>query len=284
MSTLNCTDAYERHGDWTDPGDFRPAIGALPNSVASLACAVRGLLVHSDFLDLYGLKPSDFASISRETLPVAARLEQIFSRDPAPLSVERTPAKRPLATCRDYALVLCAFLREKRIPARVRCGFATYFTEGRFEDHWVCEYWSPHEGRWCMADAQLDDKHRAHLSIEFDTVDLPEGKFLPSGEAWQAYRSGAADGMRFGHGNAAGPWFLIVNLARDALALRKREVSDWDAWREALPWSRECDAATLDQGNEISRLISIITGQDQTFEAQHAAIENALTPFWSKPA
>jgi hypothetical protein len=37
---------------------------------------------------------------------------------------------------RDFALMMCAFLRAKGTAARVRCGFASYFGEG-WEDHWV---------------------------------------------------------------------------------------------------------------------------------------------------
>nr|WP_246715041.1 hypothetical protein [Rhizobium sp. BK196] len=34
--------------------------------------------------------------------------------------------------------MLCAFLRNKGIPARVRCGFASYFS-AEWEHHWLCE-------------------------------------------------------------------------------------------------------------------------------------------------
>ena len=52
-------------------------------------------------------------------------------------------------------------LRHRRIPARLRCGFAAYFDRGRWEDHWICEYWRPAEGRWCRVDAQLDEISQA---------------------------------------------------------------------------------------------------------------------------
>ena len=45
------------------------------------------------------------------------------------------------------------------------------------------------------------------------------------------WRAGKADATAFGHGDARGVWFLRVNLMRDRLALRKREISDWDSWR-----------------------------------------------------
>ena len=44
------------------------------------------------------------------------------------------------------------------MPARLRVGFATYFTPGYLEDHWVCEY---HPGdRWRLLDPELAPRVR----------------------------------------------------------------------------------------------------------------------------
>jgi hypothetical protein len=95
----------------------------------------------------------------------------------------------------------------------------------------VCEYGNADERRWALADAQLDELQRAHLRIDFDVTDLPPGKFFNAAQAWSMWRAGKADVSDFGHGETRGAWFLRVNLMRDQLALRKREISDWDAWR-----------------------------------------------------
>src|SRR5690606_26618369 len=111
-----------------------------------------------------------------------------------------------VGTCRDFALMLCAMLRHRGVPARVRCGFADYFSSNGREDHWICEYRPAGEGRWALADPQLDVPHRAHLGIDFDTADMPRARFMTAPEAWRACRAGAgAEG--FGHGEARGWWF-----------------------------------------------------------------------------
>ena len=46
--------------------------------------------------------------------------------------------------------------------------------------------------------------------------------------------SGDAAPAQFGHGDAAGTWFLWVNLARDYLSLMGQETSLWDGWRIAI--------------------------------------------------
>lgn len=233
---------YTRQGAMSDPGGHAGAFGGLPVDVAGLCGIVQGLLLH-DYSGglLYGEPPQDFATQSRLTLPIAERLDAILVRDPRPLTQARAPFERCVGTCRDYALMLTAMLRHQGTPARVRCGFARYFGGG-FDDHWVCEYWRAGEGRWALADPQLDAEHRAHHAIAFDIADMPRDRFLLAFEAWDAIAAGAdPDGFR--HGDDGGLWFVEVNLARDLLSLAGQERSDWDGWRSSRPADRVLDAA-----------------------------------------
>lgn len=169
--------------------------------------------------------------MSRETLPLAARLKQIGDADAGPLMIGRATDKRAVGTCRDYALMFCGMLRHQGVPARVRCGFAAYFRKD-WEDHWICEYWRG--GRWHRADAQLDKIIAPRLGIAFNLADLPAEMFITAGEAWRRCRSGEADPAAFGHGEAAaGLWFVRVNVVRDHHSMNGRETSDWDTWRQA---------------------------------------------------
>ena len=234
---------WDRHDPLTEPGAHAARLAALPDDPAALAAAVRGWLVHADYLHLYGLGAAAIGNGSRTTLPVAERLDAVLALDPAPIAEPRAPSRRAVGTCRDHALVLCALLRARGRPARVRCGFATYLVPGRHEDHWVCEHWLHEERRWALADAQVDAEHRAALGIAFDTTDLPPGAFLTAAQAWRAIAGQGADPALFGHGTTAGRWFVEVNLARDLLALLGRPLSEWDRWREAPPEARRADAA-----------------------------------------
>lgn len=220
------------HAPMTHPGKHAAAIDALPDDVETVLETVRGLFVHTGFLHLYGLSAADLPGLSRETLPVETRLDRVFAASDAPLTASRPYKNREAGTCRDYALMTCAILRRKSREARIRCGFATYFTPARFEDHWICEYRTA-DGRWARADAELDAEHRKHLGIDFDTSDMPDGAWLTAAEAWRRMRSGA-DPELFGHGDASGEWFLWVNLARDWLALNGQMTSGWDGWRAAI--------------------------------------------------
>lgn len=273
-------DRYLRHGKWSAPGDHCPAIEALPDDLHSLLTAVRGLFVHCDYLELYDLTPEDVAEVSRETLSVSERLSQILSKDASSLALERHPRDRTPGTCRDYALMLCSFAREKNIPARVRCGFARYFVRGFFHDHWICEYWNEDTARWCLADAQLDAETRQHLGVEFETDALPEWEFLTSDKAWNLWKSGQVIGAEFGHGAADGAWFLVVNLARDLLALQMREVSDWDGWRDAATGLRKRQPVDLDVCDAMADLIAQVDTQHDALDQLPAMIQEGLGPFW----
>lgn len=216
----------------TEPGERSSAFEVLPRDVASLNRVVQGLLVHCAWLGSYGEDPAAFGPASRATLPVAQRLAVLLEGDASGLTRSRPPVRREIGTCRDFALLLCSFLRAAGTAARIRCGFASYFAE-TWEDHWVCEYWNGNENRWCLSDAQLDGVIRNMRGITFNTSDMPRDVFLTAGEAWLRCRGGHDDPGRFGQGDTRGLWYMKVNVVRDALAVNNREISPWDGWRDA---------------------------------------------------
>lgn len=241
---------WKTHSRMSDPGNGVLCFDGLPSDVGALCGIVQGLLVHSDWIAAYGVSEEQFGSVSRETLPLAARLKQLAELDAGVLTVERTADKRAVGTCRDYALMLCGMLRQQGVAARVRCGFAAYFTRP-WEDHWICEY--RRDGRWMRADAQLDRIVASRLGIAFDLADLPEGMFVGADEAWRHCRSGHADPTTFGHGQeAVGLWFVRINVVRDHYSLNDRETSDWDTWRQAAAAYRVLSEAEIAEGDAIA--------------------------------
>jgi hypothetical protein len=248
MTTADTPHHYARQDALTDPAGLAPLYDELPAGLPALCRVVSGLIVHTTWAAQYGIAPE--TPLPRDTKPVAERLAEIQQRFAGPLIADRSPMQRPFGTCRDFALLMCSALRHWAIPARVRCGFATYFADRRYTDHWICEYWMADEGRWAMADAQLDQLQRDHLAIAFDSSDLPAGVFLTAASAWQLVRSGAIDPDGFGHGDVGGLWFLSVDLHRDLLALANCHMSAWDTWRSADEASKtlsEEDLAACDQ-------------------------------------
>ncbi len=221
----------------TDPGAEAFRFDDVPADVDSLCQTIHGVLIHAEWLSAYGEPAENTGPADRETLPMAARLARIASLDDRPLPLPRAPKRRSIGTCRDFALMACALLRHQGVPARVRCGFASYFHD-RWEDHWICEAWDPMEVRWRRIDAQLDAVLTHRLGIGFDPTDLPGEMFATAGDVWRLCRDGRIDPGMFGHANTTGLWFVRVDVVRDHLALNDRIVSAWDSWRDAKPSDR----------------------------------------------
>ena len=69
-------------------------------------------------------------------------LERLVELSDRPLSELRPVRHRIVGCCRDFATLFCAMARHRRIPTRVRVGFATYFRDtprGFHTDHTIAE-------------------------------------------------------------------------------------------------------------------------------------------------
>lgn len=230
-------DFYRTQSVFSDPGG-REVFAGLPADPRILAETVRNLLVHREETHLFGYElPQERKFTEAETRYAADILAVVRGLCDAPLDRPRRPEQRFAATCRDFALLLCSALREKGVPARVRGGYATYFTPGFHDDHWVTEYWDEDRG-WRMVDAQLPAPEPiAAYGIDFDPFDVPPDRFVVAGRAWRDCRSGAADPETFGVGliDLKGWWFVQHNLVLDLAMLNNSEVLVWDSWGLADP-------------------------------------------------
>lgn len=111
----------------------------LPGDVAALVRAVQGCVLHEAWADRYGVGLSDERRSETHIRRAEEMVRRILELDAQPLSAPRPPQGRLVGTCRHFSVLLVALLRQQGVPARARCGFATYFTPGRFEDHWLGE-------------------------------------------------------------------------------------------------------------------------------------------------
>jgi hypothetical protein len=182
---------YARHSRWSEPGQFGADLAALPADPTALPEIIGGIVLHPLFAPTTPKgKPGP------ELRRVADIIEAIISRDGRPMDQPREPENRVLGTCRTHALLACAVLRQHKCPARLRVGFADYFTPGFAEDHWICEYRDGHI--WRRLDAELTANVRQHCSVSFPSADVPPNRFLTAGSAWIKLRHGERDPSRFG--------------------------------------------------------------------------------------
>lgn len=224
---------YLGHGAMTAKGARFAELGALPTDLGQLCDAIQGVLVHGDLTAwLYDVKLPEARLDEKHIRPLAQALTRIRELVPQPLTVRRPPKDRLACVCRHFAQLLCTTLRTQGIPARARVGFGAVFNPGKFEDHWVGEYWNAAERRWILVDAQLDAVQRNTFKVDFDPRDVPRDRFIIAGDAWQQCRSGRADPAAFGLSpiNLKGLWFIAGNILRDLAALNRMELLPWDVW------------------------------------------------------
>jgi hypothetical protein len=221
---------YAQAGPITDPRQHAARLAELPEDVPGLCRAIQGIVLHQAWAPAYGLDlpPERLGDAQARTIP--ALLDRVLELDPRPLNLARPRLDRFMGTCRDFSVLLCSALRQRGVPARARCGFATYFEKDRYVDHWVVEHWNVAEARWVWTDPQLDDFQREALRADFDPLDLPADRFWPAGRAWRACHSGGADPLQFGIFDMWGLWFVRGNVLRDLAALNKVELLPWDGW------------------------------------------------------
>ena len=254
---------YARHSAHTDPGDFAHLLDGAPADWADLRALPPKVILHYFFADDIDPPLSEERQRDRRARPLAKILARMAAVDPRPLTEERASQQRFSGNCRDFALLTCGLLRQAGVPARLRCGFATYFTPGRYEDHWVCEAWDKAEQRWRLIDAQLDPGQCARFAIAFDPGDVPRDAFLTAGEAWRLLQVEPGLGDRFGISfvGIAGGWFAAGNLLRDLAALNKVEVQVWDWWSFATGIS-DAMAIPMEKTLILNEITETISGEN----------------------
>ena len=201
-------------------------LGSDPIEICLVA---RGLVIEPADAAEAGITTADGDRVAERNIRSAGGLADVLLElAPGPLTTVRPPAERVMGTCRHFAVLACALLRLRGIPARARCGFATYFFAGRSVDHWVVEYWHLSGQRWVRVEVEY-----LSTSVVDDPSDLPSGAFLTGGEAWREYRAGRADPDTFGvvgFDHAWGIGEIRGNAIRDLASLNKIEMLPWDEW------------------------------------------------------
>lgn len=211
---------FTQPGPTTNLGGYADLVRELPCGPAELARVVRGLIIHQGLVALAGLELSAERLTDRNRVGAVAILDGVLDIDPSPLAVERPPLNRMVGYCYHFAVLHCALLRAKGVPARARCGFAAYYTDGAWIDHWVVEYWE--QGAWVLIDP---DSARDVVSTD---------DFHHAGLAWKRCRAGIDDPSRHGNHELWGWDELRGSLISDVGSLNKVEVAEWETWCERI--------------------------------------------------
>jgi hypothetical protein len=267
-------DFYRQPSTMTSAGRYAAQFKQLPDELGELVRLIQGLVVYDVVApEFYGFTIPDDRQSEIHIRSIEKKLERLFALDGRPLTEPRPVGKRLVGRCHHFMLFLVSMLRAKGIPARARCGFASYFNPPYFEDHWVCEYWKADEARWALVDVQFDEVWRANLRIDHDIFDLPRDRFLVAGDAWESCRAGEADAEKFGIDfvKLRGLWYIADNLVRDLAALNKVELLPWDVWGAQPAINQQLSPEQLEF---FDRLAELTREPDQSFEQFRRLYEN----------
>ncbi|MDN3617404.1 transglutaminase-like domain-containing protein [Vibrio gallaecicus] len=248
---------YIENTEFTELPNNLLDISEVPDDIAGICKFVQGNLIHSYWLEHYGVEVDPSKKLTEMQTRYAKDLVSLaILKSGEPSHVFKKPSHRVVSICRDFSLLVCSILRSKGVPARLRSGFATYLVQNHFEDHWVCEYWDKGKG-WVAADAQLDDIHHQILKFEFDPCDVPSSNFIVAGQAWKLCRENLESADNFGFRDFKGLPFIKGSLIRDLYALSKFEMHTWDTGWGILPKfispiSGEYELTLLDELSDVS--------------------------------
>lgn len=208
---------YLEFSSFTNPGCYRDnLIKDLPDDVRKIGFLVRSQILHRVEVGMSitgegNVKDNKnglpwYRQPEDDNFPTAvAMLAEFYRRDCRGFINNRLVKNKLVLTCRFVAVLMASILKSKGIPARVRSGFAPYFSQfgEKSVDHWINQYWNKRQKRWITIDVD-----GSLSSLKFDTYDIPDGVFDYSADTWVAARKGKTDANHFW--NAGGYEGLVV--------------------------------------------------------------------------
>lgn len=208
---------YAAHSPITDPGVYQAHFHDLSRDLPTLHQITQNLYIHIWKIRKYHQAWLKGRTHEYESRTVSKSLALVLAHNDHPLTVERQKQHKLIVDCRHFATLLCSLLRSQGIPARVRCGFATYLEKTHYQDHWICEYWNGE--RWVMEDPDL----KMH--------DVSPEQFITGGRAWQMVRAGEISDVQFGYEpHVRGQWTIRQDTIRDLAAINGFEMLSSDNW------------------------------------------------------
>ena len=271
--TTPIADFYRTQSQFSDPGCYDYLFDHFcAEKLSEIKQAIQGLLFH--FLDgayycQHQIPTNRLAEI--ELRYMEKMLHQIKRLDNHELIMPRTLRNKLFASCREYALLACAILRNKGVPARLRITFNTYIRPHIFHDQVILEYWNAEIAAWRAVDMRMNAAYlkRLGIDINIDYFNLSPEHYISAATAWQAIRQNPDCAERFGddHHNV-GLWYVRDRLLQDLAALNKVEMLIWDCWGMMHVPEHEISKEELSLLDNIAKMLS---NPDDCF-SEHSAL------------
>jgi hypothetical protein len=249
-------DFYRQYSSFTGPGEYEYLYENLPDSLQELCSLIKSQFVHP-----YAELPKYREQIPKErwneslTYPtVKSILEGLLSYDSRGLVEGRKPEGRLVVGCRHNAILLVSILKYRGIPARVRCGHATYIIPEFHVSHTICEVWNDNDKRWMLVDPSMD------------MVDFSREKFDISNDLWLKMQKGEIDPNLYGIPRRyTGLVSIVAKVCSDLASILGTEYPIFQ-YAPILDYSFENDnqltAGHIETINKISELMKSIDAEN----------------------
>ncbi len=203
-------DFYRQYSSFTDPGEYEYLYEKLPDSLPELCSVIRSQFIHP-FAELPAYReqfPKERWDEAIKYPTVTSVLEGLLSYDSRGFVEDRKPENRLVLGCRHYAILLASVCKHRGIPARVRCGHATYIRPGFHLSHTICEVWNGNDKRWMLVDPSAQ------------MIDFNDDQFDFSYEAWLKMQKNEIDPNQFGFpGRYSGFVSIVGKISPDLASL-----------------------------------------------------------------
>ena len=152
-------------------------------------------------------------------LTAPAITAELFRQDKRGFTKNREIKDKVVITCRYVAVLMASILKAKKIPCRVRSGFASYFrNDGKYVDHWIIEYYDQKKNKWIICDPD-PSSGKSHINMN-------KKDFGWIAKIWLDVRSGKDNINKYIHGSSfQGLNMLAYSLFFDFHALMNDEIS-----------------------------------------------------------
>jgi len=235
-------DFYTKQGAITDPQEYYYFIEQQPDNVEQICESISSLVLNDFLYSIHCLQIPDLCSGDVNIRSIKEKLTEINQRAQCN-EFKKENDSHSLGNCRDISLILCAILRHKGIPARLRSGFATFFNPMKKFDHWICEYWNEEKCNWDRIDGWMyqikkfrdklpDEYAKGFSDLGLNPLWLDSKFFITGAEAWKKCRNGEDEFKNYGtyQEGLEGEWFVRDNMIRDLFCMIKTEPLPWDCW------------------------------------------------------
>lgn len=213
-------DFYRQFSYFTDPGEYTYLFEGLPDSLQELCDLIKCQFIHpADIGPFRSIIPAERHNEDDKFRNVRELLQGLMELDGRGLTSDREPVNRRVVYCLNHSIFLASILKYQGVPARVRCGFASYLAPGTgyHIGHVICEVWNDDEKRWMFVDP---DRKK---------VDIPREQFELAGDVWLRLQEGKVDPRRYIGGADLGDGLILDALCRDLPAVLGEERSVWES-------------------------------------------------------